>query len=131
MLFFYEIAKGLFDLEKNKILHLDLKPENILIKAEGQYVLCDLGCSRKLENNSVGMARSINIMKMSCRGGVGQGTTDYASPDLILHDEMTPFTDIWSLGVILYKVIFKRHPLYRVSNKDLIKTMERFYEGKY
>lgn len=84
-----------------------------------------------MENNSISAARSINIMKVSCRGGVGQGTTEYASPDLIANDEMTAFTDIWSLGVILYKVIFKKHPLYRVSHSELLKRLERFHDGDY
>ena len=76
------MAKGLFDLSRNDILHLDLKPDNILIKSPGQYVLCDLGCSRKLENN-MGGSRSYNVLKMSCNAK-GGGTTDYASPDLLL-----------------------------------------------
>lgn len=67
-------------------------------------------------------SRSINVLKVSARGGVGQGTTDYASPDLMMNDEMTPFTDIWSLGVILYKVIFKKHPLYGISVSNLMKN---------
>jgi serine/threonine protein kinase len=48
LLFFYEIAMALYDLSKYNILHLDIKPENILIQSTGQYVVCDLGCSRKM-----------------------------------------------------------------------------------
>lgn len=81
------MAKGLFDLIKNKILHLDLKPDNILVKAPGQYVLCDLGCSRKMEGNMTG-SKSYNVLKMSCNAK-GGGTTDYASADLLLEGEMT------------------------------------------
>ena len=44
---------------------------------------------------------------------------------------MTPFTDIWSLGVILYRIIFKKHPLYVISSSELSKNMEKFYAGKY
>ena len=81
LLFFYQIAKGLFDLSKKDILHLDLKPENILIKAPGQYVLCDLGCARKMEANS-NNSKSYCVLKMSS-SGKGAGTADYASPDLV------------------------------------------------
>jgi serine/threonine protein kinase len=53
---------------------------------------------------------SFNALKIStnARGG---GTTEYGSPDLVINGEMTDFSDIWSLGVILYKIIFKKHPL--------------------
>ena len=44
---------------------------------------------------------------------------------------MTPFTDIWSLGVILYKVIYRHHPLYRVSKTHLDKNSEEFYNNRY
>jgi len=57
------------------------------------------------------MTRSINVLKMSAANARGGGTPEYASPDLIINGEMTPFTDIWSLGVILYKVIYSKHPL--------------------
>ena len=73
MLFFYQISKALSDLYKEKICHLDIKPENILLKADHQYIVCDLGCSRKLETNTYLMT-SINNMTIStnARGG---GTT--------------------------------------------------------
>jgi serine/threonine protein kinase len=48
MLFFYQMAKAHLELYKNGICHLDLKPENILLESNTQYILCDLGCSRKL-----------------------------------------------------------------------------------
>ena len=77
------MAKGLHELSINQILHLDLKPENILIKSPGQYCLCDLGCSRKMDGTMTG-SRSYNVLKMSCNAK-GGGTTDYASPDLLLN----------------------------------------------
>jgi serine/threonine protein kinase len=103
------MAKAHFDLYKFGICHLDLKPENILLESNTQYVLCDLGCSRKLEQQA-NMNMSFNALKIStnARGG---GTTEYGSPDLVINGEMTDFSDIWSLGVILYKIIYKKHPL--------------------
>lgn len=53
---------------------------------------------------------SFNALKVSTTSK-GGGTTEYASPDLLLTTEMTPFSDIWSLGIIIYKIIYKTHPL--------------------
>ena len=65
------------------MLHLDLKPDNILIKSPGQYVLCDLGCSRRLDKKHMSISRNINVLKMSAANARGGGTTEYASPDLV------------------------------------------------
>ena len=56
------------------------------------------------------MMNSFNALKIStnARGG---GTTEYGSPDLVINGQMTDFSDIWSLGVILYKIVYKKHPL--------------------
>lgn len=43
---------------------------------------------------------------------------------------MTPFTDIWSLGVMLYKIIYGRHPL-AISLTKLDEKMDAFYNGKF
>ena len=67
---------------------------------------------------------------MSAANARGGGTTEYASPDLVQNSEMTPFTDIWSLGIILYKIIYKRHPL-AISMSDLDDRIREFYNGKY
>lgn len=73
-------------------------------------------------DGNLSISRSVSALKVSARGGVGQGTTDYASPDLMMNDEMSPYCDIWSLGVILYRVIFKKHPLYTISSGTIYKN---------
>lgn len=53
---------------------------------------------------------SYNMMRisMSVQGG---GTTEYASPELALNGDVTAFSDVWSMGIILYKIVYKKHPL--------------------
>ena len=70
------------------------------------------------------------MLKMSCNGVKGNGTPEYASPDLTIDEEMSEFTDIWSLGVILYKIIFRRHPLYRMIG-NFNKNISDFYDDKF
>ncbi len=74
------------------------------------------------------MAMSFNALKVSTnvRGG---GTTEYGSPDLVINGEMTDFSDIWSLGVILYKIIFQKHPLMGMPNAYMNK-LNQFLNGE-
>jgi serine/threonine protein kinase len=44
---------------------------------------------------------------------------------------MTPFSDIWSLGVILYKIIFKMHPITPINVRMLDKKINEFYNGNF
>ena len=48
-------------------MHLDLKPENILLKGPGEYLVCDFGCSRVIQDFAV----SKNFLKLSISKGLG------------------------------------------------------------
>jgi serine/threonine protein kinase len=78
--------------------------------------------------NQTNMWMSFNALKVSTtmRGG---GTTEYASADLVLTTEMTPFSDIWSLGIILYKIIYKKHPLMIIPSQ-YNNRLDNFQKGK-
>lgn len=41
----------------------------------------------------------------------GGGTTDYAAPELVLSFSASKYSDMWSLGVIIYEILYKKHPL--------------------
>jgi serine/threonine protein kinase len=43
----------------------------------------------------------------------GGGTTLYAAPEIVLTYRGGKYSDIWSLGVILYKILYGKHPLER------------------
>ena len=62
-----------FDKHVGGCWHLDLKPDNILIKAEGEYLICDFGCAKLVDNLD-------NVSRMQLSFGKGAGTTRYAAP---------------------------------------------------
>lgn len=84
---------------------MDLKPDNILVKAEGEYLICDFGCAKLVDN--VNNSRFLEISQ----NGRGGGTTLYGSPELVLKYESSKYCDIWSLGIMLYLIIYGKHPL--------------------
>lgn len=74
------------------------------------------------------MTASFNTLKISTntRGG---GTTEYGSPELVVYGQMTYFCDIWSLGIILYKIVFRKHPLITVSKINYSEKLNAFLMG--
>lgn len=61
----------------------------------------------------------------------GGGTTLYAAPEIILKYEGGKYSDVWSLGIMLYKIIYGKHPLDRVIDKlSYSQIIKNFAEGK-
>lgn len=78
------------------ILHRDLKPSNVLVDASGQVRLIDFGVSSLIENDRW--------------GGQGPMTLAYAAPEQLRGEPPAVATDIFSLGVVLHRLLVGREP---------------------
>lgn len=100
-----QIAFGLAYLhDEVGMLHLDLKPQNILIDENGVASISDFGISvafPKPTQNS--------ITKDLFMSGI-TGTITYMSPEQFTTHKVSPKTDIFSLGTLLYEILTGRHP---------------------
>lgn len=122
--FIVQINSAFLELLDKKLMHLDLKPENILISKTNPnyYKICDFGCAQiaiqskltKYNNNTF-------------------GTFNYLAPENYLdyHGKLTNTSaDIWSLGVILYEMIYKKLPFELDSDGFMNrKHAKEFFEG--
>lgn len=102
-----EIVDGCAYLYKLNIFHRDLKPENILI-TQGVCKISDFGFAKATEES----------LKDHPEKGTVAGTPIYMSPQILRGEPYSLKCDVWSLGVIFYKLLFGFLPWDDVDDKD-------------
>ena len=91
---FQKVCSAIEYAHSKQIIHRDIKPSNILINAAGSPKLLDFGIAKILDPNLI--HESINPTASMLR----MMTPDYASPEQVQGVDVTPSSDIYSLGVL-------------------------------
>jgi len=90
------------------VVHRDLKPSNILVVADGAPKLLDFGIAKVLNPEPSSQNLLVSQTDTRCM------TPAYASPEQMRGRGVTPATDIYSLGVVLYELLTGHRP-YRLT----------------
>ncbi len=80
------------------LIHRDLKPSNILVKSDGSVRLLDFGIAKQLMSAEAGLSEEKTQ-------GLSFMTPAYAAPEQLQGAAVGLYTDIYSLGVILYQLL--------------------------
>jgi tetratricopeptide (TPR) repeat protein len=90
------------------IIHRDIKPENIMVRDDGYVKVVDFGLARAPAPPAATSSELETIVATAA--GVLVGTPRYMSPEQVDMEPLTPATDIFSLGIVLYELMTGRHP---------------------
>src|SRR3954454_5413575 len=89
-----QIAEALAFAHQHGLVHRDVKPQNVLITQDGDAKVTDFG-----------IARSLDVEHGVTQTGTVLGTSNYLSPEQARGQTVSPATDVYSLGVVLYEML--------------------------
>jgi serine/threonine protein kinase len=102
-----QLAEGLAYLHRLGKVHRDVKPSNILVTGDGRVVLLDFGLA-------------VDLARRRGDADLAGGTAPYMSPEQARGAALTPASDWYSVGVVLYEALTGRFPFTGTNSQILL-----------
>ncbi len=103
-----QISGALTTAHRNNIVHRDLKPANILLDEDGNAYLADFGIAKRLNQPTQTITEEDRY-----------GSPAFISPEQVIGQPVSPQSDIYSLGMVIYVALSGQTPFFD-SNTDTV-----------
>lgn len=125
-----KIARGLAEAHKLNIVHRDIKADNIIIKDDGEPKILDFGLAKPTSAPMQGKADdgTATVSQELTQEGKIVGTVTYMSPEQARGDKVDSRSDIFSFGILLYKMFSGEFPF---DGPDRVSTIAKILEAPH
>src|SRR6202167_229792 len=117
-----QCASALAAAHKGGVQHRDIKPENLMLTPAGELKVLDFGLARTL-------LREDGTTLETAEGAKFVGTFAYMAPEALQEKVTDARADIFSLGVVFYEALGRRHP-FKVRGAGFLETYERILNSE-
>jgi len=107
------LLRGLSEAHKRSIIHRDIKPNNVLLGYNGSIKLSDFGIAGLKSQNLTGTS------------GLVIGSPGYIAPEVISDNKYSEVSDIFAVGVLMYRCLIGYNPFRGPSIKDVLSATRR------
>jgi predicted Ser/Thr protein kinase len=98
------ILAGLDHAERRSIVHRDLKPENVMLTSDGRVKVADFGIAKA--------TRTAQQTSVLTGAGMTVGTPNYMAPEQAMGQDLGPWTDLYSVGVMAFELFVGHVPFH-------------------
>jgi serine/threonine protein kinase len=123
-----QIALGMAAAHEQGIVHGDLKPANILVTASDTVKITDFGLSRRIRRR-LSPDETVDWRPEEHRSI--SGTPSYMAPEQARGDDVTPVSDVFSLGLILYEMVSGQRAIRGDSILEVLHNVDQVNPESY
>jgi hypothetical protein len=113
------VLAGLAHAERRGVVHRDLKPENLMVTEDGQVKITDFGIAK-----ATGSVRTLVQLTAT---GTTLGTPNYMAPEQAMGQEVGPWSDLYSVGIIAFEMLVGEVP-FRDTEEPMAVLMRQVKE---
>jgi len=109
---FCQLISAVQYLQNKKVMHRDIKPSNILLSEDYVLKLSDFGLAKQYQDSS-------ELASTIC------GSPLYMAPELLHQKKYSTTCDVWSLGIVLYEMLFQKVPFEANTFQELKTNIQK------